>query len=226
MKQLLLFALLLTTTLLSGCTNNVPLTSTSWLASAAIAAVVSAVVAGFVSVYIKQKEYENEYFKKVIEKRLKAIESMEDATAPLRLHRLTKKSDGTEIIFHLFFTLSDGPEAFRALIAAASKYTIWHSTPTAKAFGVFTRQVTHIRHQCSTLNEAECQELAATEFKAVNETMSKLTNSISQDMLRLHKVEEFLRNRLKQFDKLQTSRTRNARFERWRTMLKTFVDRA
>jgi hypothetical protein len=63
--------------LLSGFTMIPHLDSTSWIASTAVASVVAAALSSWFNYLLKNKEYKNDYYKKVIDKRIKALESVE-----------------------------------------------------------------------------------------------------------------------------------------------------
>lgn len=192
--------LLLATVLLTGCTTSTQLTSTSWLTSAAIVGVISALVSSLISLIVKDKEYKNDYFKKVIEKRLKAVESLEDATASLRLHYLVKKQDDAQSRYHAFLILPDSQEVFKNAVSAASRHIIWHSKSTRMAFGNLARKVSLVLRQSKELDEAERIELAISEYDLIDNKMTELHLSIARDMLKLYKVEDFLNDKLNAFE--------------------------
>jgi hypothetical protein len=165
-------------------------------ALAFLSAAASLLVSSISSVRLKEREYRNDYFKKVIEKRLKGIESIEDTTGPLRLYHIVKAPDGSDTLFHAFFILPEKGEAFKQAVAETSQHVIWHSQSTAKAFNDFARKVTNVMKQCKGLGEIEARSIAIAEFKSVSETMNRLHMSIGRDMLNLHKVEAFFHDKL------------------------------
>lgn len=169
----------------------------SLLASAVVAGLVSAAVSGLVALLVKDKEYRNEYFKKVIEKRLKGIEAIEDAAAPLRVYYLFVGKDGVVNKYHAFFMSLDNSEVFTKAVSNTSQYIVWHSGPTIKAFNNFTEQVSKIIRDGKNMDENARMQMAINEFKKISDIMAELRKCITKDMLTLHNVDVFFKHKLK-----------------------------
>lgn len=188
MKILIAPIPLLFITLLSGCTSSSSLTSTSWLASAAIAAVVSAIVSGFVAIIIKDKEYKNDYFKKVIDKRIKALEALEVCTALFSSYYGTTKGEN---LYHTILNDDEGAALFNEAVDELKKYGIWYSKRTAGNILLFSSLTSSTIMQCIGKSADARRKIAVDTFAYIEHHRAILEECIRNDMASLHKVEEF-----------------------------------
>lgn len=146
---------------------------------------------------IKQQEYKNDYFKKVIDFRLHGIKVIEEATALLRLRLITQNEKGEELRYHSFFTLEDDERSvFKDAVTKASHQVIWHAEPTAQAFTAFIQTVSLISKECRGLDRGAREARAATEYEKVNKVLRALHIAVSTDMLILYDVEAFFKSKL------------------------------
>jgi hypothetical protein len=188
MKTLLL---LFVSFLLTSCSDT-HLSSTSWLASAAIAAVVSALVSGLISIYVKDKEYKNDFYKKVIDKRLKAIELLEPLSSSFVAIYKSKKTGKS---YHAYFAdYGDSDLGINSIIDDASKYAIWLSKSTYSAFGNLIVTVLDIKKRSRAVTDSEGKlEIAAEGHASIEDARKKLETSIKADMNTMHNIKRFLK---------------------------------
>jgi hypothetical protein len=82
-KPLLIVGLGAMTGALSGCTDMPHPDSSSWIASTAVASIVAAALSSLFNYLLKDKEYKNDYYKKVIETRMAAYKAVQEILASL-----------------------------------------------------------------------------------------------------------------------------------------------
>lgn len=163
----------------------------SLLASAVIAAVVSALVSGMVALLVKDKEYKNEYYKKVIDKRLKAIEAIEACTYLFTARNYDLNEEKT---WHVYFEEKVDGNAFSEAVGNMSKYSVWYSMPTIERLGAFTTCITSLLAQCEGKEEEEIIEIGIDNYEEIEYHRLRLEASIRIDMASLHKVEKFFKS--------------------------------
>lgn len=166
-------------------------TPPSLLASAVIAAVVSAVVSGGVALLVKDKEYKNEYYRKVIDKRLKAIEALEACTYLFTARNYVPNEDKT---WHVYFEESLDSKAFSEAVDNMSKYSTWYSMQTVARLDAFTTCITSLLARCEGKGEAEAIDIGADNYEEIEYHRLSLEASIRSDMASLHKVRKFFKS--------------------------------
>jgi hypothetical protein len=186
-----LLLLLLTVTPVWAQSAAPATTSPSLLASAVIAAVVSAAVSGLIALMVKDKEYKNEYYKKVIDKRLKAIEALEACTYLFTARNYA--TDGSKT-WHVYFEKSINSDAYTEAVSNMSKYSIWYGMQTIKRLDDFTACITNLLAQCKGKEEKEAVNIGVNNYEKIEYYRLSLEASIRSDMASLHKVEKFFKS--------------------------------
>jgi hypothetical protein len=186
-------SVILVSFLVTGCANT-PLTSTSWLASAAIAAVVSAIISLIAGVILKGKEYKNDYFKKVIDKRIKAIEALE---ACISLFSSYYESTEGQVLYHTILVDDTGAEVFNEAVDEVKKYGIWYSPATAINIRKFSNFASSTLMDCRDESANGKEKIALRVFIYLEHNRAVLEECIRNDMASLHKVKEFFKSMAK-----------------------------
>jgi hypothetical protein len=161
--------------------------------------VIAAIVSASVSILVKDKEYRNDYYKKVIDKRIKAIEGVESMLALFSTATRIVQDDG--IVFD-FFThhplIAKENDVFITAVESFAQYRIWLSPESIYHSQAFVAKVSALRSNAK--KSASTLDLANHFINAhseVDELKNKLEQSIADDMSNLHEVDSFFRARRK-----------------------------
>lgn len=192
MKTPLLTLGLLAVLLISGCAANQHWDNNSWLASAAIATVVSGVVSSVVSLLVKDKEYKNDYYKKVIDKRIRAIEALENYAILFNTNR-KKTKNNIEIRYHNIFLNENHQEALKNGIENIASSGLWLSDNTIKCIKKLTHEAEITRVECRQKGTTEIIEIAGNHFSKIESARIELEHSLRVDMASLHNVKAFFK---------------------------------
>lgn len=153
----------------------------------------SAHIAAETAKRIKESDYKNDYYKRVIEKRIRAIELLEEL---LSLFLVSGFIQGTEKRYHLFFTDKENSKRLGVLIDKVSAAGIWYGTTTAIKIREFTRQFLTIESEANELDKAKRQEFIMDKFHEINDMVIGLQKGIAHDIYTMHDVEGFFAARL------------------------------
>jgi hypothetical protein len=165
------------------------------LSSSFLAAAFTSLVSGVFSVYVKGKEYENEYFKEVIRRRLEAYEFIEAQISMLK--GSSYDSDGRA--YHLIFAYGEDKyyEYQQNLIFAVAK-SVWINDRTKDLLIELNRVFLKIGNDYDLKNEL----LAAGKdyYEQIALLRDRLEKSFSNDLMDLHKIRKFFREKHKKED--------------------------
>ena len=157
------------------------------LSSSVLAAIVSALV----STYLKKKDYEHEYFKEVIQRRLETYRFIETQIAVLKS---SVYDDGE--MYHLIFAYGyDKFNEFQQSMFVAVSSGIWVSEDTKDALIELNRLFVNMEHEF----DMEVDSVAAGKkyHKKIATLRDTIEASYRADMLELHKVRKFLKQKAK-----------------------------
>jgi hypothetical protein len=146
---------------------------------------------------IKEVDYKNDYYKKVIEKRVKAIESLEKM---LSLFLTSTRISGSDNKFHSCFEESDIENKFSIAIDEIVSYNIWYSNETASKLRKFSTSVLLIIDSASRVNEKDKRGFFVREHFDLNNKVVELQKSMALDMYKLYEVDAFFKSRLELTD--------------------------
>jgi hypothetical protein len=168
---------------------------TTILTSTLLAAVVSAGVSAIFQIVVKNKEYRNDYYKKVIEKRMKAIESVE---AMLSLFsRATPIADTDGKVFNFFIrhpvTENDNTlkqdDVFATAVQMVAQQSIWLSPQLDGRARAFTDKIHYIRYKAKEFKSGEkLVEYYVSNFEEIKNLKSAVDQSVAADMSVLYDV--------------------------------------
>ena len=144
--------------------------------------VLGALIAGLYSLRAKRNEYVNDYYKKVIDRRIAAYEQMENLIVPLR----TVIPDDDKKPYHFLFTLDE--LGIHQILYGITSQALWLSE---KAFQK-TRELSLLLF--SKRSEGMV-ELGKQNYAALAQLREDLEEILATDMLDLHNVERFLKKK-------------------------------
>ena len=155
------------------------------LSSSVVSGVVSACVAGWFGVRSRRDEYANEYYKLVIERRLKAYETLENLIMSLK----TAVVDEDRKPYHMLFS-KDGDLANVYLrLHSTTLISLWLSEELFQA----TRELNLLIY--SQAKDAELIAFGKDNYQTIATLRAKLEQFHARDMLSLHDVPAFLKSK-------------------------------
>jgi hypothetical protein len=160
------------------------------LSSSLLAAAFTSLASGFFSVYVKAKEYENEYFKEVIKRRLEAYEFIEAQISLLK----SASYDNDGRAYHLIFAFGEDKfyEYQRNLGFAISK-SVWINDRTKTLLIELSRLFLKISNDYDL--ERDLILAGKDYYQAIALFRERLESSFSNDLLDLHKIRKFFKQK-------------------------------
>jgi hypothetical protein len=194
MKHYLFAGLLLAAIPTLAQTTPAAGTPPSLLASAVVAGLVSAIVSGLIAWLVKDKEYKNDYYKKVIDKRIKAIEALETYVSLFNTaQEVIDISNNQHRQLHTFFANKRDDEITHKAIEDITKSGIWYGVETSKKANKLSRIVGREATKCSGKNSIEIIRISIDAFREIEIAKIEVQRSMRNDMASLHKVEAFFK---------------------------------
>ena len=163
------------------------------LSTTVLSGIISAVVSYFVSVFLKEREYKNDYFKKVIDKRLTTYQYVENVIAEFKYN----KTRGDDRLFHIVF--SDPPtftNFYEQSVRVAIKNKIWLSADTATYLNALNDILLSSLTEHNIVRTSESlTEGGRKNYELINMVIEKLENSLRHDLYHMHDVKRFFKAR-------------------------------
>ena len=157
------------------------------LSSSVVAAIVSALVSGGFALRAKRVEYENEYFKKVIERRLEAYEAVEHL---ILLFKNSVIGDDEARPYHLIFNREDWLKEYYKHSAFVSASSLWLSDDMFDATQELNRVMFSLPGDASL-----AQAFGKDNYVRFAEIRSKMERTMMADLSILHDVPSFLKRK-------------------------------
>ena len=149
--------------------------------------VVSAIVAGWFSLRSKRNEYENAYFKMVLDKRVAAYSEVDRFISGASVACV----DGNNRPYHAMFQPHEqGFPHFYVLLQGAISGKFWLSDELHSAL----RDITVIAYPAGN-NQDALLAIAKDRYQDIAELRTKIERLHAQDMLCLHQVSKFLKSK-------------------------------
>ena len=159
---------------------------------AACAALVSASISAFIALKGKEKEFKNDYYKKIIDKRIKAIEHAE---ALINLFRPFKTMPN-DLSYHTYFIKKLQDDDYLEALNAVIEHSLWFSSSTLYSLKQFNIVFRPIKAKAKTFKEeSDLKNFAAENFDAILKRMIEVQGCIGRDMHNLHDVSGFLHSK-------------------------------
>jgi hypothetical protein len=154
--------------------------------SSIIGSVIGTLITGWFNLQVKDHEYENEYYKLVIAKRIAAYESIQRLITGLK----TAVLDEDRQPYHLLLSYEDGlPEAHKLLYEISSQ-ALWLSDDMFRQ----TRDIGRLLFG-ATNHEGGTVAFAKSQYKNLATFREEIERLHIRDMLSLHEVRQFLKSK-------------------------------
>jgi len=153
-------------------------------------AVVGAVISSIITLYVAERNYRNEYYKRIIEKRFQAHEHLNSLISVLK----TAVPDNDGRSYHDIFS-GDGGE-YKSLMVELAKNgpDFWVTNRTRSAILELNKEF----FRCHLLLEemrGDSVEVGKKEYVEIGKLRDKLEDSLLNELPTLHKVKRFLREK-------------------------------
>lgn len=151
----------------------------------------SATLAARTAQELKDKDYKNDYYKKIIDKRIKAIEQAEKLTS-LFIFFDTKNNSRYYTYFHNNLHDNTYSDAFSQVINSA----LWYSKETFEAVQNFNNYMSDILPQARKFRDASSiTAFAISKHKDIGERRDYIIKCLGKDMHDLYDIDHFLQSR-------------------------------
>jgi hypothetical protein len=158
------------------------------LSSSAVSAVVAAAVAGWFNLRSKRSEYENAYFKMVLERRIQAYEQVEALITKIKIAVL----DDDRQPYHLLFSDNETKDTTYTALLSVMASALWLSDDLFDE----TRKLNVLIYSGSEGSGAEnLISFGKKNYREVAELRTRVEKLHARDMLTLHEVPKFLRSK-------------------------------
>lgn len=160
------------------------------LPSTFLSGIVSALISYIVSIRLKNIDYKNEYYKKILDKRLEAYKYLEIQIAVMK-STVIDDQDG-QIYHFLFGNGSEGTIEFQKNMMLAMSYSIWINDKTVKILEELN-QVFYLISEFEDTNEII--KRAKRNYNKVSELRKSLEKSVKYDLFNLHNLNSFIKEK-------------------------------
>ena len=157
------------------------------LSSSVISGLIGALVAGWFSMRSKRLDYENAYFKIVLDKRIASYEEVEKLITRASIACV----DENNRVYHaMFLPQKDGIQEFFLLVSHAMSDKFWLSDELFSTL----RELNLIAYPAGD-NQFTLLEIAKTRYLEISDLRVKIERLHNRDMRNLHLVPEFLKSK-------------------------------
>jgi hypothetical protein len=157
------------------------------LTSSLIATILSAIVSAFVSIKLKHLDYKNEYYKKILEKRLEAYQYLENQIAVLK-NTVLDDEDGKP--YHIIFSYSkDDFSKLQHNLFLAMSYSTWINRDTTSHIEKLNELFYHLSLKLN--RNADLITLGKTHYKEIAAHRKNLEACLRKDLMNLHDLKSF-----------------------------------
>jgi hypothetical protein len=157
----------------------------SALSSAVVSALFSSVIGGWFSLRTQQAGYKNDYYGRVLTRRMEAYEHVERIIANFRASVM----DDTRQPYHIGLS-GDTIDSLNELLFTTSLKATWFSNKMLEV----TRELSVILHNCHPENESPI-EFGKRNYRRLAELRTQIEATYARDMLTLHDVPRFLKEK-------------------------------
>jgi hypothetical protein len=174
---------------------------------AAAASLASSTITALVTWKSKDKEYKNDYYKKVIDKRIKAIESAEHLLSLFSsISLITENGE----FYHSFFDNYEKYEKWENKIDDVSIFSIWYSEPTLQALMNLTKSVSTILEEIKNVDvkNNNIHDIYISNYALIDNQKKSAETAIGNDMHKLYDVDTFFKLKFKGHKLKQSRSTR------------------
>lgn len=160
-----------------------------------IASVVGSYLQGLYNRRIKRDEYVNDYYKRVIERRITAYELLEKFITRLRTSFVGADGRNCSFLFVEQATGSEGAEGASVAVYGVTTLSLWLSNDATSKL----RELDSLFAPLGSDSNAAV-EFGKKNYQVIDAIGAELQRLLARDMLRLHDVESFLKSKDKPDD--------------------------
>ena len=162
------------------------------LSSAVVAAIVSSIASYIINILTHKREYKDDYYKMVIAKRMDAYSKVE--VVILSLKKLVR-DESDNCLYNIIFNNSHEEFfAFQAQLYEIAANSVWLSKDMYNALSELNLLFTQIDSQVLD-DGSNLLILGKQNRKKIADIRIRLEDIFRRDILSLHKIEEFLKNK-------------------------------
>lgn len=160
--------------------------------STVVSAVLSTLVSTVVSIKLKGLDYRNEYYKKILDKRLDAYKFLETQIAVLKSTVLDE--DGYP--YHQIFSYGeDGFDKFQSNLHVAIAYSIWINGDTVTEMENLNETFFKISRKIDDTSDEEIVNLGKKHYHEISTIRKKLEILVRRDLHNLHNLKKFMKEK-------------------------------
>lgn len=162
------------------------------LSSALISGTLSALISYFVSLHLKKKDFQNEYFKEILKKRLAAYEHIELQIAVLKTTVLDE-DDGRP--FTLAVAVDETEfQNFQKDLSLAMTRSLWIDENTVHALEDLNSLLYRIENHVRGKSASEIMTVAKDFYREVSKTRQNLEVCMKKGLYNLHDMKKAFKN--------------------------------
>lgn len=159
------------------------------LASTVISGITSALISYFISIRLKNHDYKNEYYKKILDKRLNAYQYLETQIAVMKT---TVMDEDANAYHYIFGEGTDGVIKFHQNLIIAMSYSLWINDKTVKIMEDLNQYFFLI----SEINDKdEIVKRAKRDYNKIADLRKKLESAVKNDLFNLHNLNNFIKEK-------------------------------
>ncbi|WP_149867328.1 hypothetical protein [Solirubrum puertoriconensis] len=163
---------------------------------AAVASLASSIITARLNLKSKDKEYLNDYHKKVIDKRIKAIEAVESLMA-LFSTSYTHQVNGEKKLYNCFFVDELESEKLSNIVDKMGEFGMWYSINTIRSLEGFCEMIFPIVRRARTLEGEELVMYAIKQKEKIKHKIEIIEGCLGEDMDKLYDVKGFFKAKFK-----------------------------
>jgi hypothetical protein len=167
------------------------MTTTQIILAVLSSSVLSAVLTSLANYYIQKSNYKNEYYKKILDKRIYAYEEVESLLIKTRLHLLDHEN---QLIYsYLFDTIEELDKTIYA-IAFVNKNSIWLSSDIGWSLTELNTELMNIETEAKRFEspDLELHRIGFERMDKIRILRKQIETYMKRDFINLHDIDLFL----------------------------------
>lgn len=165
------------------------------LLTGAFIAIISPSVSGYFNIFVKKKEYENEYFKQIVSKRLTAYEQLNQI---IYIFKGSVQDDDGKV-YHMIFQNEESFSNFHIVLFNNKSNSFWYSENLSKYLLELFKELGKIDAK-NKQKGISYSEIAKEEYKNLATLRDKIEIEMVKDLPKLYDINNFLNSK-----KIETS---------------------
>lgn len=169
------------------------------LSSSILTALFTSIITGWFDVLLKNKEYQNDYFKEVIKRRIEAYGYIDTQISVLKISAYDETDSK---IYHLVFAYSEEDfYDFQKNLGSALSKGIWINTQTKEILSDLSSVFLKVTSEFDP--KTHLVEGGKKYYEEIVSIRNRLENTFCKDMAELHDVKKFLKIKSKEVNSIQ-----------------------